>query len=519
MLGRVGDGGIEQRARDARSTDRLRDDEAVDRPTRRRRPAGGCVRDLGNRSKTSRGPSPTQPTALPSSSIATRPGAGPLPSTSARRSSRFWSTVVLVQFDPGLRQNWHQHHFGSPPAANSSASCGQTSGVAGTIFTLGIVADRAPEGGRIVDEASAPMSTRSSATVEAIAGRRSLTAWARCSSVGRTRWRPSARWSLRRGANDAWARSSSWGTPGSGSRGSWMKPGGRSTARGSTGSPVTSRSRACRWPRRPRCSAGSRRPARIGPSMASSTPGPRSAGSTPSGSSSRSTDSSPGSAPRPCSSTTSSGSTRSRSPCATSWSGRRPARGGASRSWSRPGPRPSPTVSRRRWRPSSATRRPSITLHVPPLDRDDGVRLVSGRAGMGAARGVGALGARRRIAVLARPARGSARATGETSMRSWRPGREGSTADANLLLGTLAILGRPVDALELEGLVGWPADRCDRATADLVERGLAIDDAGTHAARPRPDPRRRHTPASRRRRAASSRDGSPPRSRNAREAR
>ena len=55
----------------------------------------------------------------------------------------------------------------------------------------------------------------------------------------------------------------------------------------------------------------------------------------------------------------------------------------------------------------------------------------------------------------------------------------GLGADANLLLGTLAILGRPVDALELEGLVGWPADRCDRATADLVERGLAIDDGGT----------------------------------------
>ena len=55
----------------------------------------------------------------------------------------------------------------------------------------------------------------------------------------------------------------------------------------------------------------------------------------------------------------------------------------------------------------------------------------------------------------------------------------GLGADASLLLGTLAILGRPVDALELEGLVGWPAERSDRATADLVERGLAIDDGGT----------------------------------------
>ena len=55
----------------------------------------------------------------------------------------------------------------------------------------------------------------------------------------------------------------------------------------------------------------------------------------------------------------------------------------------------------------------------------------------------------------------------------------GLGADANRLLGTLAILGRPVDALELEDLVGWPAERSDRATADLVERGLAIDDGGT----------------------------------------
>ena len=36
-----------------------------------------------------------------------------------------------------------------------------------------------------------------------VAARRSLTAWARCSSVGRTRWRRSARWSRHRGANDA----------------------------------------------------------------------------------------------------------------------------------------------------------------------------------------------------------------------------------------------------------------------------------------------------------------------------
>ena len=42
---------------------------------------------------------------------------------------------VFDQFDPGLRQNWHQHHFGSPPAANSSERAGHTSWEAATIST------------------------------------------------------------------------------------------------------------------------------------------------------------------------------------------------------------------------------------------------------------------------------------------------------------------------------------------------------------------------------------------------
>ena len=83
------------------------------------------------------------------------PERGRSPSTSARRSSRFWSTVVLLQFDPGLRQNWHQHHFGSPPAANSSASAGQVADVMGSMSTSVILADSAPERGRIAPVASA----------------------------------------------------------------------------------------------------------------------------------------------------------------------------------------------------------------------------------------------------------------------------------------------------------------------------------------------------------------------------
>ena len=142
--------------------------------------------------------------------------------------------------------------------------------------------------------------------------------------------------------------------------------------------------------------------------------------------------------------------------------------------------RPSPVTDR--FAASLATvidnQSPLVTLHVRPLDRDDGVRLVSSRTGMGAAEASAlwerAGGSPFWLDLLA-GAEGDVRDVDAAVAARTR----GLGADANLLLGTLAILGRPVDALELEGLVGWPADRCDRATADLVERGLAIDDGGT----------------------------------------
>ena len=142
--------------------------------------------------------------------------------------------------------------------------------------------------------------------------------------------------------------------------------------------------------------------------------------------------------------------------------------------------RPSPVTDR--FAASLATvigdESPVITLHIPPLDRDDGVRLVvqPGRDGAAEASALWerAGGSPFWLDLLA-GAEGDGRDVDAVVAARTR----GLAADANLLLGTLAILGRPVDALELEGLVGWPADRCDRATADLVERGLAIDDGGT----------------------------------------
>ena len=112
-----------------------------------------------------------------------------------------------------------------------------------------------------------------------------------------------------------------------------------------------------------------------------------------------------------------------------------------------------------------------VTLHLRPLDRDDGVRLVSSRAGITAAE----------AGVLWERAGGSpfwldllAQAEGdERDVDAVVEARtRGLGADARTLLGTLAILGRPVDALELEELVGWPAARSEGATADLVELGL-----------------------------------------------
>ena len=142
--------------------------------------------------------------------------------------------------------------------------------------------------------------------------------------------------------------------------------------------------------------------------------------------------------------------------------------------------RPSPVTDR--FAASLATvigdESPVVTLHIRPLDRDDGVRLVSSRAGMGAAE-ASALWERAGGSPFWLDLLAGAEGDGRDVDAVVAARTRGLGADANLLLGTLAILGRPVDALELEGLVGWPADRSDRATADLVERGLAIDDGGT----------------------------------------
>lgn len=118
-------------------------------------------------------------------------------------------------------------------------------------------------------------------------------------------------------------------------------------------------------------------------------------------------------------------------------------------------------------------------LHLRPLDRDDGVRLVI--------QGAGDLDRREAIALWER-AGGSPFWLGVLA-QSRAESRDvdaivvartrGLGGDASVLLGLLAILGRPVDRLELEGLVGWPSERTAAASAELVQQGLAVDDGGT----------------------------------------
>ena len=121
---------------------------------------------------------------------------------------------------------------------------------------------------------------------------------------------------------------------------------------------------------------------------------------------------------------------------------------------------------------------PPATIHLSPLDRDDGVQFVADRSG--------AIGRREAVELWERSggspfwldvlvqAQGHEGDFGDVVAARIR----GLTADADLLLTTLAILGRPSDPIELEHLVEWTAERTAAATTELVLRGLAIEDGG-----------------------------------------
>jgi DNA-binding CsgD family transcriptional regulator len=54
----------------------------------------------------------------------------------------------------------------------------------------------------------------------------------------------------------------------------------------------------------------------------------------------------------------------------------------------------------------------------------------------------------------------------------------GLSPDAAALLRVVAILGRPIDAIELEALMAWPTERIIAASTELAGNGLALDEAG-----------------------------------------
>jgi DNA-binding CsgD family transcriptional regulator len=121
---------------------------------------------------------------------------------------------------------------------------------------------------------------------------------------------------------------------------------------------------------------------------------------------------------------------------------------------------------------------PTSTIHLRPLDREDGIRLVASRSPT--------IGADDAVALWERAggspfwldllvgARGDERDIQGVVAR--RIG--GLDPDADAMLEMLAIVGRPIDGPELETLLGWDSTRAADAAAELVRRGLAIDDGG-----------------------------------------
>ena len=118
------------------------------------------------------------------------------------------------------------------------------------------------------------------------------------------------------------------------------------------------------------------------------------------------------------------------------------------------------------------------TVVLDPLDRMDGVRFVaSRRSDIGRREAVDlwerAGGSPFWLDVLIQ-AHGQAGDIGDVVARRV----QGLGADASSVLALLAILGRPSDPIELEGLVGWPAERTAAARRELLGHGLAIEDMG-----------------------------------------
>ena len=120
-----------------------------------------------------------------------------------------------------------------------------------------------------------------------------------------------------------------------------------------------------------------------------------------------------------------------------------------------------------------------VRIDLGPLGRDDGVELAlaldSGLDSAAAAElWERAQGSPFWLEALAR--------TGGTvagADQVLTPRLRGAGWDAAVVLGVLAVAGRPIAVSDLDALEGWPRARVEEAVAELVRRGLVSESAGT----------------------------------------
>ncbi|HET6642487.1 MAG TPA: LuxR C-terminal-related transcriptional regulator [Gaiellaceae bacterium] len=120
-----------------------------------------------------------------------------------------------------------------------------------------------------------------------------------------------------------------------------------------------------------------------------------------------------------------------------------------------------------------------VRIELGPLGRDEGVELAlaldSGLDGESAVElWEQAQGSPFWLEVLARAGGSTTR-----SDQLLTPRLRGAGPDAVVVLGVLAVAGRPISVADLDALEDWPSARVEDAVTELVRRGLVSESAGT----------------------------------------
>lgn len=120
-----------------------------------------------------------------------------------------------------------------------------------------------------------------------------------------------------------------------------------------------------------------------------------------------------------------------------------------------------------------------VRIDLGPLERDEGIELAlaldSGLDGASAAElWERARGSPFWLEALARA--GGSAASGDPLLT---PRLRGAGSDAVVVLGVLAVAGRPITVSDVDALEGWPSARVEDAVTELVRRGLVRVSAGT----------------------------------------